>query len=153
MSKQEQHINIKNRRATDDYEVLDKFVAGLQLKGSEIKSIRGGDADLADSFCTLVAGELFVHKLHISEYANAGFDGHEAKRDRKLLVSKQELKKIAKKVKDVGLTIIPLRLFINDRGWAKLEIAIAKGKKQFDKRESIKQKDIDRQLKRGEKDF
>ncbi len=153
MPKSEDPINLKNRKAHHDYELLDKFIAGIQLSGSEIKSIRGGGANLSDSFCFVNGGEVFIKNLHIAEYENAGFAGHEPKRDRKLLLNKQEIKKIEKKVKDVGLTIVPTKLFINAKGWAKVEIAIARGKKQFDKRETLKEKDIQRQMKRTEKGY
>jgi SsrA-binding protein len=141
-------INIENRRAKFDYQFLDKFTAGLVLKGTEIKSIREGKAGLSDSYCYFVNDELFVKNLHIAEYSEASFKQHDPLRERKLLLSRQELNKLIKKVKDAGLTIIPVRLFINDKGYAKLEVALAKGKKLFDKRDDIKKKDIEREMSR-----
>ncbi|MBX2846142.1 MAG: SsrA-binding protein SmpB [Saprospiraceae bacterium] len=143
-----QHINIKNRRATFDYLLEDKFVAGLVLTGSEIKSIREGKANLTDGFCHFHRHELWVKGLHIAPYKQASYNGHEEMRDRKLLLNKRELKKIRKKLEEKGFTLIPTRLFLNDRGFAKLEIALAKGKKQYDKRESLKKKDSQRELDR-----
>ncbi|MCH8547108.1 MAG: SsrA-binding protein SmpB [Cryomorphaceae bacterium] len=141
-------VNIKNRRARYDYEFLETFVAGMQLLGTEIKAIREGKAALNDSYCLFLNGELFIRGMHIAEYSHGNINNHEPYRDRKLLLTKRELSKLETKMKNVGNTIIPVALFMNDRGLAKLEIALAKGKKQFDKRESIKQKDIDRQMKR-----
>lgn len=141
-------IEIKNRRASFDYAFLETFIAGMVLKGSEIKSIRQGKANLSDSYCVLIDGEIYVRNLQITEYEKAKHFGHESGRDRKLLLTSNEIKKLDKKLKDQGLTIIPLRLFVNDRGWAKMEIALAKGKKAFDKREDIKKKDIAREISR-----
>jgi SsrA-binding protein len=141
-------INIENRRARFDYQFLDTLVAGLVLKGTEIKSIREGKAGLSDSYCYFRNDELFVKNLHISEYADASFYQHEALRERKLLLSRQELNKLLKKVKVQGLTVIPTRLFINDKGFAKMEIALAKGKKLYDKRDDIKKRDIEREMNR-----
>jgi len=141
-------INIENRRAKFDYQFLDTLVAGLVLKGTEIKSIREGKAGLSDSYCYFRNDELFVKNLHISEYTDASFYQHEALRERKLLLSRQELNKLLKKVKDQGLTVIPTRLFINEKGFAKIEIALAKGKKLYDKRDDIKKKDIEREMNR-----
>ncbi len=120
----------------------------MVLKGTEIKSIREGKAGLADSYCYFRNDELFVRNLHISEYQDASFYQHEALRERKLLLTKQELNKLLKKVKDQGLTVIPTRLFINEKGFAKMEIALAKGKKLFDKRDDIKKRDIEREMNR-----
>ncbi|MGZ3900869.1 MAG: SsrA-binding protein SmpB, partial [Bacteroidia bacterium] len=131
-----------------DYQFLDKLIAGLVLKGTEIKSIREGKAGLSDSYCYFQNDELYVKNLHITEYSEASFKQHEPLRERKLLLSRQELNKLIKKVKDAGLTIIPVRLFINDKGYAKLEIALAKGKKLYDKRDDIKKKDIEREMNR-----
>jgi SsrA-binding protein len=141
-------INIENRRARFDYQFLDTFVAGLVLKGTEIKSIREGKAGLSDSYCFFKNDELFVKNLHISEYSEASFYQHEALRERKLLLNRQELNKLSKKVKDQGLTIVPKKLFINEKGYAKLEIALAKGKKLFDKRDDIKKRDVEREMNR-----
>jgi SsrA-binding protein len=141
-------VEIKNRRASFDYSFLEKYIAGMVLKGSEIKSIRQGKVNLSDSYCVLTNGELFIRNLQISEYEKTAHFGHEPGRDRKLLLTSNEIKKLEKKLKDQGLTIIPTRLFINEKGWAKLEIALAKGKKAFDKREDIKKKDIQREISR-----
>ncbi|MBL7912922.1 MAG: SsrA-binding protein SmpB [Bacteroidia bacterium] len=148
MAKLSNTINIENRRAKFDYQFLDTLVAGLVLKGTEIKSIREGKAGLSDSYCYFRNDELFVKNLHISEYTDASFYQHEALRERKLLLSRQELNKLLRKVKDQGLTVIPTRLFINDKGFAKMEIALAKGKKVFDKRDDIKKRDIEREMNR-----
>lgn len=139
-------VNIKNKRATFDYELIDKYVAGLVLKGTEIKSIRMGKVTLTDGFCFFRQGELYAKGVHISPYELGSFYNHEATRERKLLLNKKELKKLLTKTKEKGLTIVPVRLFINDRGFAKLEIALAKGKKLHDKRDSIKEKDIKKEL-------
>jgi len=141
-------VNIENRRAKFDYQFLDKLTAGLVLKGTEIKSIREGKAALSDSYCFFKNDELYVKNMHISEYSEASFANHEPTRERKLLLSKQELNKLIKKMKDAGLAIVPVRLFINDKGYAKLEIALAKGKKLYDKRDDIKKKDIEREMSR-----
>ena len=141
-------VNIENRRAKFDYEFLDVLTAGLVLKGTEIKSIREGKAGLADSYCYFKNDELYVKNFHITEYADASFYNHEPLRERKLLLSRQELDKLQRKVKDQGLTIVPVKLFINDKGFAKLNIALARGKKAFDKRESIKKRDVERELNR-----
>lgn len=134
-------IRIKNRRASFEYELIERFTAGIKLLGTEIKSIRKGKANLTDSYCQFYSGELFVKNLHISEYELGTCNNHEAKRDRKLLLNRKELSKLEKKVKESGLTIICTLLFINEKGLAKLEIALARGKKTYDKRESLKAKD------------
>jgi SsrA-binding protein len=141
-------VNIENRRAKFDYQFIEKFTAGLVLKGTEIKAIREGKAALSDSYCYFVNGELFIKSMHISEYSEASFSTHDPLRDRKLLLTKTEINKLLKKNKDQGLSIIPVKLFISDKGYAKLEIALAKGKKEFDKREDIKKRDIERELNR-----
>jgi SsrA-binding protein len=144
-------ITIKNKKASFQYQLLERFTAGIQLQGTEIKSIRQGKASLSDSYCFFRKGELFV-KMHISEYEYGNFYNHEPKRDRKLLLTSRELRKLESKTKTTGNTIIPTILFINEKGLAKLEIALAKGKKTVDKREDLKRKDakreIDRMLKR-----
>lgn len=141
-------IEIKNRRASFDYSFIEKYIAGIVLLGTEIKAIREGKAALVDSYCYFRNGELFVKNMNISEYTEGNLYNHEPTRERKLLLNKQELAKLQKKLMDKGLTLIPIRLFTSDSGYAKLEIALAKGKKMFDKREDIKAKDIDRDLKR-----
>lgn len=147
-----QTIKIKNKRVSWEYFLVEKIVAGIVLTGTEIKSIREGKANLADSYCYFDGGELFVRGMHISEYTYGNYNNHLAKRDRKLLLTSRELRKLFIKVKEKGMTIVPVTLFINDRGLAKLEIALAKGKHFYDKRESLKEKDskreIDRQLKK-----
>ena len=148
MAKISNTVNIENRRARFDYQFLDTFTAGLVLKGTEIKSIREGKAGLADSYCYFRNDELFVKNFHITEYADASFYNHEPMRERKLLLSRQELNKLIRKVKDQGLTIVPVKLFISDRGFAKMNIALAKGKKAYDKRDDIKKKDIEREMNR-----
>ena len=146
-------INIKNRKASHEYEFIDKFVAGVVLKGTEIKSIRNSQVSMSDAHCVFIENELWIKNLHISEYSNGGYVNHEPKRERKLLLNRQELEKINGKVTTKGMTIIPTRLFVNDKGRAKLEIAVAKGKKLFDKRESLKDKDNKRDLDRIRKNF
>lgn len=148
MPKLSNSINIENRRAKFDFQILDTLVAGLILKGTEIKSIREGKAALSDSFCYFRNNELYVRNMHIAEYSEASFANHEPTRERKLLLNKHEINKLVKKMKDQGLTIVPLRLFLSEKGYAKLEIALAKGKKQHDKREDIKKKDIEREMNR-----
>ena len=146
-------INIKNRKASHEYEFIDKYVAGVVLKGTEIKSIRNSQVNMSDSHCVFILEELWIKNLHISEYGNGGYTNHEPKRERKLLLNKQELEKIRGKEKTKGVTIIPLRLFVNEKGRAKIEIAVAKGKKLYDKRESLKEKDNKRDLDRIRKNF
>jgi len=148
----QQDLYIKNKRAYFEYTILDKYTAGIKLLGTEIKSIREGKANLADAFCTFIDNQLYVRNLHISEYSHGSFYNHEAKRDRVLLLNKKELKKLQTRGEEKGLTIVPLAMFISDRGFAKLEIGLAQGKKTFDKRESIKERDtkieMDRAMKR-----
>jgi SsrA-binding protein len=144
-------IQIKNKRAFFDYHILDKYVAGIALLGTEIKSIRQGKANLTDAFCTFIGGSLYVRNLHISEYSHSSFYHHDIKRDRVLLLQKKEIRKLRMKGEEKGFTIVPLRIFINERGFAKLEIALAQGKKEFDKRDSIKERDSKRELDRAMK--
>jgi len=146
-------INIRNRRATFDYELVEKFVTGIQLAGTEIKSIRAGRASLVDSYCYFIGDELWVKGLNIAEYFYGTYNNHQPMRERKLLLHRKELNKLNRKTKESGLTIIPVRLFINDRGLAKMEIALAKGKKQYDKRESLKLKDATREMDRIKRDY
>lgn len=151
MEHKQKNISIKNKKAFFDYEIIENFYAGIQLSGTEIKSIRGGKAGLVDSFCSFSNNELYVRNMHISEYELGTCNNHIAKRDRKLLLQRKELIKIQKKAKEGGITIVPLKLFINDRGLAKLEISLAKGKKTFDKRETLKLKDHTREMDRAMK--
>ena len=141
-------INIKNRRASYEYELIDKYVAGMQLMGTEIKSIREGKATLADAYCYFRNEELWVKQMHITPYAQGTHYNHDQTRERKLLLNKKELSKLLAKTEEKGMSIVPTRLFINERGFAKLEIALARGKKIHDKRDSIKEKDVKRDLKR-----
>jgi SsrA-binding protein len=139
-------INIRNKKASFEYHILETFTAGIKLLGTEIKSIREGKANISDSFCTFINEELYVRNLHISEYSHGSFYNHEAKRDRKLLLTKKELKKLVIKGEDKGLTIVPLKIFISDRGFAKMNIALAQGKKSYDKRDSLKERDVKREM-------
>lgn len=143
-----QNINIRNKKASFDYEFVDEYIAGIQLFGTEIKSIRAGKASLIDSHCFFIKGELWVKGMHIAEYKFGSFYNHIEKRERKLLLNKKELEKLERKTKETGLTIIPYRLFINQKGFAKLKIALAKGKKTYDKRESLKKQDHRREIDR-----
>ncbi|MGX1929106.1 SsrA-binding protein SmpB [Flagellimonas sp. 2504JD4-2] len=150
----QKNINIKNKRARFDYEILDTYTAGLVLGGTEIKSIRLGKASISQSFCEFNdKGELYVINMQVDEYSHGGYYNHKPKAERKLLLNKRELKKLRKEVTASGLTIIPLNLFINDKGLAKLNIGLAKGKKLYDKRETIKDRDNKRDLSRIKKDF
>lgn len=142
-------INIKNRRATFDYEIVETFTAGIVLTGTEIKSIRAGHASLVDTFCYISQfGEVWVKNMNIAQYFYGTYNNHEARRDRKLLLNKKEIAKLAKNGRDAGYTIVPLRLFINGKGLAKLVIGIARGKKEYDKRQAIKERDDKRALAR-----
>jgi SsrA-binding protein len=142
------NINIKNRKASFEYEFLETYTAGLELTGSEIKSIREGKVSLPEAFCVFNKGELFVKQMRIAPFKEGSYANHEPTRTRKLLLKKRELEKLEKNSQEKGLTIIPTRLFISEKGWAKLNIALAKGKKLHDKRESIKEKDVKRDLAR-----
>lgn len=144
-------INIKNKKAKFEYEFLEKFTAGLQLFGTEIKSIRAGKASIMEGYCFVNNGEVFIKNMYIAEYEQASYNNHEPRRDRKLLLNRTEIDKLVKKKKDVGLTIIPLSLFINGKGFAKLDIALAKGKKIHDKRHDLKAKDDKRSMDRAMK--
>jgi SsrA-binding protein len=141
-------LNIRNKRATFEFEIIDRYTAGIMLRGSEIKSVRDGKVSMNDAYCQFRDGELWVKNLNISEYKEATVWQHEPMRMRKLLLTKKELAKLLAKVKERGYTIIPLRLFMSDRGFAKIEIALARGKKVHDKRASIKEKDEKRDLAR-----
>lgn len=141
-------LNIRNKKAYFEYHILDKYTAGIKLLGTEIKSIRDGKANINDAFCSFIDNQLFVRNMHIAEYSHGSFYNHEAKRDRVLLLNKKELKKLKEKGEEKGFTIIPLKLFISDRGFAKLEIGLAQGKKSFDKRETIKERETKIELNR-----
>ncbi len=139
-------VHIKNRRAYFDYLVLDKYVAGIQLFGTEIKSIRESKASLADTYCVFQDNELWVKQMNISEYTFGSYANHAVRRDRKLLLTRKELNKLNRQTKESGKTIIPLALFINERGFAKMEIGLCQGKHEYDKRQAIKQRESERQL-------
>ena len=147
-------VSIKNKRARFDYEILDQYTAGIVLTGTEIKSIRNNKASIAESFCEFNQNdELFAVNIYVEEYAFGTRFNHKPRRSRKLLLNKKELKKLNKEVKNSGLTIVPLNLFINDKGFAKIFIALARGKKLYDKRETIKDRDNKRNLDRVKKAF
>lgn len=141
-------INIKNRRASFDYEITETFTAGMVLTGTEIKSIRAGKASLTDSYCVVDNGEIWAKGINISEYFYGSYNNHSARRDRKLLLNRKEILRIAKAADDTGFTIVPLKIFISDRGFAKLLIGVGRGKKQFDKRQSIREREDKRNLAR-----
>lgn len=140
----QKHIQIQNKRASFEYFFLDTYTAGIVLTGTEIKSIRLGKANLSDAYCYVQSGEIFIKHLHIAKYDAGTYLNHDPLRERKLLLQRKEIKKIANKLQDQGLTLIPVKLFISDKGLAKVVIALAKGKKLYDKRESIKAKDVAR---------
>ena len=145
MPKAKSKVEIKNRKASFEYEFLETFTAGIVLSGTEIKSIRAGKASLPDSYCYFIGTELYVRNMHIAEYWWGSFNKHDPKRDRKLLLNRKELRKLARAIKEKGLTIVATRLFIAENGFAKLNIALARGKKEYDKRHTIKENDIRRQ--------
>ncbi len=145
------NINIKNKRAAFDYELMARYTAGIQLFGTEIKSIREGKAGLVDSYCYFQDNELWVKNIHIAEYKFGSFANHDSRRERKLLLTKRELRKLTRDTKETGYTIIPTLLFINEKGLAKLEIALARGKKNYDKRHSLKEKEDKRSMDRAMK--
>lgn len=139
-------ISIKNKRASFEYFLIDRYTAGIVLTGTEIKSIREGKASLMDSYCTFVGNELFVVGMHIAEYRFGTYNNHVPKRDRKLLLTMKELRKLKAKSSEKGFTIVPIEMFVNDRGLAKMEIALAKGKHFYDKRDSLKEKDSKKEI-------
>ena len=141
-------VNIKNKRATFDYELVDTYTAGMVLTGTEIESIGQGKAGLADTYCYFMRGELWVKGMHVAEYFYGSYNNHDSRRDRKLLLNRKELAKLERATKESGFTIVPVRLFINEKGLAKLVIALAKGKKQYDKRQALKEKDDRREMDR-----
>lgn len=145
--KTKSNISIKNRKASFEYSFLDTYIAGIQLVGVEIKSIRNGRVNLSESFCVFQHGELYLKNTHISPYENAGYIKVDPLRDRKLLLNKQELRKLSEGVSRKGLTIVPTKMFINERGLCKVEICLCQGKKNYDKRESLKEKDIKKRIK------
>jgi len=147
------NINIRNKKASYQYEFIERFTAGIQLTGTEIKSIRLGKASLVDTYCHFHNHELWVTGMHIAEYWWGNLNNHEPKRERKLLLNKKELTKLERSIQDKGLTIIATRLFVNDRGFAKMDIALARGKKTHDKRDDIKDRDSKRELDRMKKKF
>lgn len=151
MKSRQNHINIQNKRASFEYELLDRYTAGIVLYGTEIKSLRLGKGRIAESFCQFKDGELFIINMNIDQYDHATYFNHTAKRERKLLLTRTELRRMDRAVKEKGLTIVPLKLFINAAGLAKLEIALARGKKLYDKREAIKDKDLRRDADRSVK--
>lgn len=148
MAKQKKNIEIHNRRASFEFSFLELYDAGIQLQGTEIKSIRMGNVNLRDAYCVFKDGELYLRSMFIAEYKEGNQFNHDERRVRKLLLKRQELKKLEKKIKEKGLTVVPIKLYLNDRGIAKLEIALAQGKKTHDKRDSIKEKDNKRELDR-----
>ena len=151
MAKQKEHkVEIRNKRASFDYEFLETYVAGIVLVGTEIKSIRAGKASLVDAYCYFVGNELFVKGMNVATYFWGSWGQHEPLRDRKLLLTRRELRHLHQAVKEKGLTIVATKLFISDEGYAKLVVALARGKKEFDKRNTIKEKDMRREMDRGE---
>ena len=150
----QKNINIQNKKARFEYEILDTYTAGIQLTGTEIKSIRQSKARITESFCEFnEGGELFVINMYVEEYINGTFFNHKTKASRRLLLQKRELKKLQREVQNVGLTIVPLKLFLTDKGWAKLQIALCKGKKTHDKRNTLKDRDNKRDLARIKKSY
>lgn len=147
-SKKPAPVNIKNKRASFDYEFIDLYTCGIVLTGTEIKSIRSNKASLVDTYCIFINGELWVKNMHIAEYFYGSYNNHVARRDRKLLLTKKELRKLQQSDKTPGFTIVPTRMFINEKGLCKVVIALAKGKKEFDKRQSLKEKDDRREMDR-----
>lgn len=142
-------VLVTNRKASFEYFFLATYEAGMQLTGTEIKSVRKGEANLSDAYCIFIEGQLYVKNMHIAPYKEGTYNNVDTKRERKLLLNKAELKKLQSKLKEKGLTIVPLRIYLNEKGYAKLEIALAKGKKTYDKRESLKQKDDKREMDRS----
>lgn len=140
------NIRIENKRARFEYIILDRYTAGIQLFGTEIKSIREGKASLVDSYCAVEHGEMYIKQMHIAEYRFGSYANHDAKRDRKLLLQRKEIRKLEKATKDTGKTIIPLVLFINEKGLAKVEIALCQGKHTYDKRQSLREADDKREM-------
>ena len=153
MDKRVANINIKNKRASFDYIFTETYTAGIVLTGTEIKSIRLSKVSLVDTYCTFINNELWVKNMHIAEYFYGSYNNHVARRDRKLLLDRKELRKLKQAVKNPGFTIVPVRLFINEKGLAKLVIALARGKHEYDKRESIKERDDKREMDRIKRNY
>ena len=153
MDKRTTNVNIKNRRASFDYLVIDTYTAGIVLTGTEIKSIRQSKASLVDTYCIFIGNELWVKNMHIAEYFYGSYNNHAARRDRKLLLERKELRKLQQAAKNPGFTIVPMRLFINEKGLAKVVIALARGKHEYDKRESIKERDDTREMDRIKRNY
>lgn len=151
MSKSKKQIEIVNRRAKFEYQFVDTYEAGIVLQGTEIKSIRQGNANLSDAYCFFRDGELYIKSMYIAEYENGTYANHEARRTRKLLLHRRELKKLERRVKEKGMTIVPYRLYLSERGIAKVEIALSSGKKSYDKRQTIKERDNKREMSRMKK--
>ncbi|MBP5303005.1 MAG: SsrA-binding protein SmpB [Bacteroidales bacterium] len=152
MPKAKSKIEIKNKKASFEYEFIERFTAGIVLSGTEIKSIRAGKVSLVDSYCYFSGMELYVKNMNVAEYWWGSYNRHDPRRDRKLLLTKKELRKLARAIKEKGLTIVPVKLFIAENGYAKLDIALARGKREFDKRQSIRDKDMRRERDRGQSD-
>lgn len=153
MEKKVNNINIKNKRATFDYIITDTYTAGIVLTGTEIKSIRLSKVSFVDSYCIFIGNELWVKNMHVAEYFYGSYNNHSARRDRKLLLERKELRKLQQAVKNPGFTIVPTRLFINEKGLAKLVIGLARGKHEYDKRETLKERDDKREMDRIKRNF
>ena len=149
MAKAKSKVEIKNKRASFEYEFIEGFTAGIVLTGTEIKSIRAGKASLTDSYCYFVNTELFVKNMHVADYWWGTFNKHDPRRDRKLLLNKRELRKLKRASQEKGMTIVATRLFIAENGYAKLNISLARGKREYDKRQTIKEKDLRREMERS----
>ncbi len=149
----QKQINVKNKKAKFEYHLLDTFTAGIVLTGTEIKSIRNSKASILEAYCVFVDGEVFIRNMHITAYENGSFYNHKPRNDRKLLLNKKEIQKIEKFLKVKGNTIVPLKMFLSDKGWAKIDIATAQGKKTHDKRQDLKEKDDKRDMDRAMKTF
>ena len=153
MEKRKSNVNIKNKRATFDYLISDTYTAGIVLTGTEIKSIRESRASLVDTYCTFINDEMWDKNMHVAEYFYGSYNNHSTRRDRKLLLERKELRKLQQTVKNPGFTIVPVRLFINEKGLAKLVIGVARGKHEYDKRQSLKERDDKREMDRIKRSF
>ena len=152
MPKAKSKIEIRNKKASFEYEFIERFTAGIVLSGTEIKSIRAGKASLVDSYCYFSGTELYVKNMNVAEYWWGSYNRHDPRRDRNLLLTKRELRKLARSIKEKGMTVVPVKLFIADNGYAKLDIALARGKREYDKRQNIRDKDMRRERERGQAD-